>query len=428
MNILFTGTVGDSLPPAYGGIPKRALMLAKIWREQGHSVGLTFTYRHDHEDDLGAHGSYFFEYTSKPSKAKKLLFIAKHLYTAPILYLNLLYRWSSLERKLTREGVYYAAYGVFLRNIYREFKPDVIVGEAALIRSYMAGTVAKELSIPFVLEPYAEIHDRTMVKLKGFSEEERRTYWDQYLSLAAAIVASSGYCAQGAIQYAKEKTKVIYATTLDAQRYNAPRTIDEKYALQSKFQLPPRNLYVISVGAFTERKGHDHVIQAVGALRTSHPSIGVILCGAGDPRRWDELAKREGVLDRVHIFQNLSEEQLVELYKCADIYCDASNTPRACLGIALTEGMASRLPALVYNAGGLPEVVKDHINGLLVPLNDISALAEGIKYLADLPIDARTRLGDQAAKDMADHFDIRVISRQLLAYYSSTTKEYVTHN
>src|SRR5437764_520373 len=87
--ILFTGTTGECIPPPYGGIPKRALMLGAEWRKSGIKVGYTFNYHHDKEKDFGAKGDYFFEYQSKPNKFSKIIFIIRYFFKNPSLYVKL---------------------------------------------------------------------------------------------------------------------------------------------------------------------------------------------------------------------------------------------------------------------------------------------------------------------------------------------------
>ena len=425
LRILFTGTTGESIPPPYGGIPKRALMLGKIWREQGHDVGYTFTYHHKKEDDLGAKGTYFFEYSRLPDKIHKIAFIVTYFLKNPLLYLELCRKHRELYRIFSRERIMYAAYGVFIDGIISRFKPNVVVCEAALIRTFMAAHVAKRYGLPVVLETYAEVHHKEMLKLDDKPTDTREEFWKPFLALADIIIGPSHYCAKGPLAYApKEKVPMVYATTLDVAKYDHIVTPEEKAELRKRFGIPKDAFAVMAVGAFTERKGHDHIIEAAAKLHAPHPDVCVILCGAGDPTKWREQAARLGVAGNVFIFQNLSEHDLILLYRTADTYCDASNTPRACLGIALTEGLASRLPTIAYDVAGLPESVVHEDNGYLVPLNNIDALAQAILRVHNLPADARRTLGERGFTRAQKIFDIHSIAGQLMDIFQDTVRKH----
>ena len=112
----------------------------------------------------------------------------------------------------------------------------------------------------------------------------------------------------------------------------------------------------------------------------------------------------------------------MKLYKASDVYIDASNTVRACLGMALTEGLATRLPSIAYNAGGLPESVVPNYNGYLVPLDDVSALAEAIKKMSYIPDEERKRFGENGFKRAREIFDVNVIAEQFLKLLESIIK------
>lgn len=415
LRILFTGTVGECIPPPYGGIPKRALMLGAEWKKNGVVVGYVFNYHHENEDDLGAKGEYFFEFDSKPNKLTKVLYIIRHLILNPSLYFKLLSIYKKTYRHYDRQSLLYPAYGVFLNNIYSKFRPNIIVSEAALIQSFMAGHVAKINKIPFVIETYAEIHDKDMTKSLRFSDSERSDYWKNFLSLADHIITPSNYCAIGPRQYIDEKKEtMIYATTLDVDRFDKEISIEEKNRLRDKFKIPREAFVIMAVGAFTYRKGHDHIIEALGTISVQNKKIIIALCGAGNPDWLKKLATDIGVEKRVYFYQSLSEEDLTDLYHTADTYCDASNTPRACLGIALTDALASHLPTIAYDIAGLPESVHDGENGYLVPVNNIKVLGKKFDDMSNKSVEERKTLGDKGVVLARKIFNIPIIAKQLL--------------
>lgn len=420
MKILFVGQVGESLPPPYAGVPKRALMLAKKWRENGDSVGICFTHHHDQEDDLGAQASYFFEYVKKPSLLGKIFFISRQIFWHPLLYVKLLTRAIDVYGNITKDILVYAAYGVFIKGVIKLFTPDVIVGESGLHRSFYAALVAEQMNIPFVLETYAEVHDSSIVHFK--TEEDRNSFWRKFLAMPQRIITPSSYCAQRPLEYAPEgRVHTVFATTLEVEKFvNDPRT--QKDAREN-YGLPQTQFLVGAVGSFSPRKGHDHIIHAVAELRKKDLDVGAVLCGEGNPEWLRELAKKLGIENSVHFFQNLSEEDLRLLFRSLDLYCDASNTPRACLGIALTEALASHVPTIAYDVAGLPEVVAGDA-GVLVPVNDIEALSIEIEKILSMSVEDRAHMGERGFVRARDVFDLEIISKQLRKHLELTYAEY----
>jgi glycosyltransferase involved in cell wall biosynthesis len=87
------------------------------------------------------------------------------------------------------------------------------------------------------------------------------------------------------------------------------------------------------------------------------------------------------------------------------------------LPTVLFEAMAAGLPIVVSNVGGVPEIVEDEVNGLLVPPADPVSLAKScIRLLLDK--DLCNRLSSAARATVASRFDVRQQASVLMALYS----------
>lgn len=417
LRILFTGLISDTLPPPYAGIPKRTLLLAKSWKEQGHEVAVTFTHRQPQEDDLGADGQYFFEFKNKPTKVTKFFWIISKMISHPFLYLTFLRSSCAMYGRISHDPIVFSAYGVFLDEVVKTFKPDVLLCESALIRTMMACFVAERYGIPVVLDTYAEVHF-TALQTTDRLGAGKDAYWKKFFSFVKMVIAPSEYCAQGPRQYLPEdKVKVIFSG-IEVAKYAKAIGLDRD-EVRDALNLPQDAFIALAVGAYTSRKGHDHLIQAAASLVRMGENIHVALCGAGEPDWLRRLAEEQGISERVHIFQKLSELDLMKLYRSVDVYVDASNTPRACLGMSLTEAMAVSLPTIAYRIGGLPEVVHDGVNGLLVQTDDIPALAAAILRIQRMSVEERASLGKEGLRMAQELVDIHRTSQRLLSVLTS---------
>jgi glycosyltransferase involved in cell wall biosynthesis len=399
LRILITGTTGESMPPPYAGIPKLSLLNARVWKKLGHRVAITFAYCPVEPDDFGVGAEYFFEYNGKPNKFKKILFLLRYFLTNPFLYFNLLKNYLKADPHFFLEAILYPAYGIFLDKVFFSFKPDIVLAETALIKTFMAAQIAKRRKVPIAFDTYAEIHDLSMGMNKHLNEKERKKYWESFLNLADLVIGD-GNCARGALTYLPpEKVKVFY----DSCDYNFYKMeiSESRQTLRKYFKLPEKSFLVGAVGAFEPRKGHDYLIKAVAKLSRAGYNIGAVICGgAGDPEKWRVLAKEEGVEDKVHLFSNIKETSvdLVKLYKCLDLYCNLSNTPRSCSwDMALLEAMAAGSPIIVCNHGDLPGAVPEGQNGIVVPTNDIEAISRAILKIYQLSPEKRREMGKESS-------------------------------
>jgi glycosyltransferase involved in cell wall biosynthesis len=85
------------------------------------------------------------------------------------------------------------------------------------------------------------------------------------------------------------------------------------------------------------------------------------------------------------------------------------------MGSVLTEAMASGLPVVASDVGGIPEVVRDGVTGLLVPPGDVGALAAALDRLAADP-ELRARLSAGARDRAADYAWPRLAGRVAAVY------------
>lgn len=398
MRILITGTTGESMPPPYGGVPKLVLTTARIWREAGHEVALTFTYCPTKPDDIGANGTYFFEYGghNEPGKFAKLLFLLRYFFTNPSLYVSLFRAHYHASPRVSLELILYAAYGVFLDGIFKKWKPDIVLSEAALIKSFMAAEIANRHRVPIAIDFYAEIRDLSMGENKYLSENQRKHYWLTFLNKADLLIGLDNCTVEAKAYVPAEKLKVFW-DTCDYQFFSQTPA-EDRAALREHFRLPKDMFLVGAVGSFELRKGHDHLIGAVAKLVKEGENVGVVVCGGGDPAKWQELSKEMGIENRLFTFRRLSQEDLRKLHRTMDLYTNLSNTQRSCsLDLSLLEAMASGLPVLVYDTGALPKAVPDGDNGYVVPMNEISKVGEAIMKAYRLTPAERTKMGEKSA-------------------------------
>lgn len=84
---------------------------------------------------------------------------------------------------------------------------------------------------------------------------------------------------------------------------------------------------------------------------------------------------------------------------------------------ALVEAMKSGVPPVCYAADGVEDLIEDGVNGFLVPLGNVSVLAQRVLELLKDPA-LRRRLGEEASRSIASEFDIDLMVRQQEALYS----------
>lgn len=423
MKILITGTTGDSMPPPYGGIPKVSLLYGRTWKNMGNDVAVTFVWRPENADDFNANCKYFFEYDGKPNKFKKLLFLIRFFLKNPFLYFSLIKSYLKIYPKFQIETILYSAYGVFMDQVIFDFKPDIILSQAALIKTHMVLEIANKRKIPIVIDSYAEIRDGNMGVNKHLNNTEQRKYWVNYLERADLVLGISN-CTDGAKKYLPDsKVKEFY----DTCDFTMARTEirESRHELRDHFGISRNSFVFGAVGAFEFRKGHDHLIKAIAILRKRGFDVVASICGgSGDRKKWEELAKEEGVEDKVFFFSRLSEIDLMRFHRSNDAYCNFSNSPRSCgLDLALLEAMASGLPIVVYDNGALPSAVSQGKNGYVIKTDDIEGASDALLSIYNKSEEERKLMGEES-KRLAQKCDINLTGEIKLGWLKEVVKNY----
>ena len=177
--------------------------------------------------------------------------------------------------------------------------------------------------------------------------------------------------------------------------------------------LPADATVIGTVANFTPKKDHGTLLDAVSALLTTRPQLRVVLVGSGPLE--DALRRRVtgGPLAGAVTFAG-SRDDVAQVLPAFDVFVLSSLHEG--LPIALLEAMASRVAPVATAVGGVPEVIRDRADGLLVPPADPVALASALAEVLD---DAalRERLAcaavrrsedfgiDRAVREMQDWYD-----------------------
>jgi glycosyltransferase involved in cell wall biosynthesis len=186
--------------------------------------------------------------------------------------------------------------------------------------------------------------------------------------------------------------------------------------VREEFGIPSDAPLVGTVANLKPHKGIHHLLRAAALIQRTVPDAHFLVVGQGDAReRLEALASKLG-LDNAVTFTGFREDA-VRIASAFDLF--AMSSLHEGLSIALIEAMALGKPVVVTRVGGLPEVVEDGKDGILVPPSDPRTLAARITELFGDPA-LRERLG-QAARLRARAFDVRASVRRTEEAYEGLT-------
>jgi glycosyltransferase involved in cell wall biosynthesis len=186
--------------------------------------------------------------------------------------------------------------------------------------------------------------------------------------------------------------------------------------------LPDGGVRLVFVGRLEERKGIDVLLAALDKVLSSRPFLSADIVGndrlpSGDGRTFREAWENENTAKsyarRVRFHGEVDDEVLRGFYRAADIFVAPSRFES--FGLIFLEAMMCGKPMIGCRAGGMPEVIREGLTGLLAEPGDVESLANAIARLAD---DAalRARLGQAARADYEARFTPALMANGALAF------------
>jgi glycosyltransferase involved in cell wall biosynthesis len=172
----------------------------------------------------------------------------------------------------------------------------------------------------------------------------------------------------------------------------------------------------VYVGRVTVDKGVPEVLDALRELRQMGANLHLLLVG---PIGADMKATIEAtsVSDGVHALGEVLDPWVY--LAAADVFVLLS--VREGVPLSLLEAMAIGLPVVATPVGGIPEIVENGVNGLLVPLDNSRQLVHLIRFvLADAQFAAR--IGEKAAKTVEEGHDLTLTATRYRSTYTDAIK------
>ena len=181
-------------------------------------------------------------------------------------------------------------------------------------------------------------------------------------------------------------------------------------------------LRVFSCGRLNPVKGHDDLARAVLKLRNQGLNVQLRIAGEDDKGGSGYRKKLEGIIadlglsEHVTLLGAISEERVRSELSEAHVFALGSHHEP--LGVAIMEAMALSVPVVVTSAGGVPELVDDGVDGLLVDPRSPHQMADQIRRVACSP-DFSLQLARAARVKIEQQFDSSISARVIATLSAS---------
>lgn len=179
---------------------------------------------------------------------------------------------------------------------------------------------------------------------------------------------------------------------------------------------PDRAVWILFLARFEASKGIFELLDAFKRVRDANEDISLILAGDGveatSARAW---CNHNGMQDQVRFTGYISGTAKAQLLIDSDIFVLPTFHNEGCPN-ALLEAMGAGLPVVATPVGGIPEVVADGVNGILVQPRDPAALAGALQRLIHDPA-LRAEMGQRNRKKAWDNYEAESVTSALASHY-----------
>ena len=230
----------------------------------------------------------------------------------------------------------------------------------------------------------------------------------------SAVIAVSEFVAERSRQEGLHGAPVVtIANGIDTQR-RGPASGAE---FRRRYGIPADKKVVSQLSWLVEEKGVDILLKAAAEVRRQRDDVHFLIGGDGRERkRYERMAAAAGLASDVTFTGPIADPLTSGFYPASDVFCLASRWYEAC-GAVLLEAMSFAVPVVASRLGGIPEFVRDGIDGLLSECEPEAFARALLTLLAD--DDRRRSMGESERQSVEQRFDVRRMAQRYGEFLSA---------
>ena len=294
-----------------------------------------------------------------------------------------------------------------IRGLIRKYNIDIV--QTFNIDSDIYGTIiAKFSGVPVIISSRRDLGTYRKKRHLMLSKVTHR-YVSHFLAVCGAVARNLSE---------REKIAAKQITTIyNGFDFADLANVDQSRvtAFRKRFNIGSSAFVIGNVSHFRPEKGYHIFFEAIRKVRSSIPDLRVIAVGAGEPlfSEFKHEIEKEGLED--FVFLTGYAPNVLNYLSVMDICC---LTPVSNEGFsnALLEQMAMGIPVIATDVGGNREAIVHGESGLIIPSNDVNALADAIMNLYNNK-KMRKSLGDNAKRHIESKFVIDKMIEQMEQFY-----------
>lgn len=289
-----------------------------------------------------------------------------------------------------------------VRKLIKKYNPDIVYSHSS-----KAGAVARLANVG--------IKNKSIYNPHGWSFNMRcsnkkllmyKTLEKIMAPFSDKIICISEAEKQSALdkKICSEKKLQVIFNGVDIEEYNNKNNT----VTRAELGIPEDAFVVGMVGRLSEQKAPDVFLRMARRIKEDIPNAHFLIVGEGEMQiKIEKYADKNEMLDSIHITGWVDNPlSYVELFDVATLLSRWEG-----FGLVIPEYMMAGKPVVVTAVDAIPDIVTDHVNGLLVPMDNPRAACSAVLELYE-NVDLRNKLISQGIKDAHEKYDAKRVSKQ----------------
>ncbi len=225
----------------------------------------------------------------------------------------------------------------------------------------------------------------------------------------------------------KDKIRTLY-NGIDLKKFDRDISYSEKINLRKKYKLDDKDFVILYTGRIMKEKGVKELIEAFNNLKREDNNFKLLIVGSSFFNNAKISSYQKELLILCQQFKDdiiftgyIEHEHIVDLYKISDVQVVPSLWGEP-LATTVIEGMASKIPLIVNNVGGIPEMV-DENSALFCQTNSlVYDIEKNIKEIYENKNNLREKLTNEAY-EMVKKFEKTIFYNNYIEILKEILKE-----
>lgn len=308
------------------------------------------------------------------------------------------------------------------------YKSYDLISAQDISSSVTAGFIKKIFHIPVILTVHTyytfEMISSGFLKKNSLIEKLSLNYEKKAYDLASHIITVDSRLCDYLISLNIPQDKInIILNPVDIDNFS-PK--DSKTSYRELFNLPDDKYIILCPRRLVEKNGVIYPLLACTYLKEHMDNFVLVYAGDGPERsNIEKLSRSNNLEGNILLLGSVNHECINKLYNASDVVVIPSvhiDGLEEATSISALESMASGVPVIASNIGGLKDIIKNGFNGVLVPERNEKELAIAIYELIKNK-DMYEYISHNSIKDIENNFSYISRAEHFVRFASKVTKE-----